>query len=343
MEHTSSRSPYTPGSSTGASSPICASVQDSELLERHKKCGEQTECSSSTRTRKTGRCSTGGKMKMGRTGSPSSCPYSRTGDKANGAQRRSSSASDSDNLGEECDDQSKKQQRRAAANTRERTRMHTVNSAFEMLRKLVPAYPTNRKLSKIETLRLACSYIEDLSALLREQQQRAQGVDIRPLQGGPPGAEARRFGLDPSYPPAAAAAAAAQMHRDCSPPPYDYACYTNGTQSQPYSPMSSYQSSESDFAHSPAPQHGYPHSQMSTGVPATVHSVSSVAHTSSLPLARAYSDSAVVPLSGLVSYPVSTSYYQDMPAAEQQYLQFPPVTQALPLSTAATPPAWGFC
>lgn len=340
MEHTSSRSPYTPGSSTGASSPICASVQDSELLERHKKCGEQTESGNSTRTRKTGRCSAGGKMKMGRTGSPNSCPYSRTGDRASGTLRRSSSASDSDTVAEECDDLSKKQQRRAAANTRERTRMHTVNSAFEMLRKLVPAYPTNRKLSKIETLRLACSYIEDLSALLREQQQRAQGVDIRPLQGGPPGAEARRYGLDPSYPPGAAAV---HIHRDCSPPPYDYACYSNGTQSQPYSPMSSYQSSESDFAHSPAPPHGYPHSQMSTVVPATVPSVSSVAHTNSLPLTRTYSDSTVVPLSGLVSYPASASYYQDMAVAEQQYLQFPPVTQALPLATAATPPAWGFC
>lgn len=342
MEHTSSRSPYTPGSSTGASSPMCASVQDSELLERHKKCGEQTEstASSSTRTRKAGRTSSGGKMKVGRTGSPSSCPYSRIGDKASGAPRRSSSASESDTLGEDCDDLTKKQQRRAAANTRERTRMHTVNSAFEMLRKLVPAYPTNRKLSKIETLRLACSYIEDLSALLREQQQRAQGVDMRPLQGGPPGAEARRYGLDPSYPPVAAAA---HMHKDCSPPPYDFACYTNGTQSQPYSPMSSYQSSESDFAHSPASQHGYTHSQISTVVPATVHNVSSVAHTSSLPLTRAYSDSAVVPLSGLVSYPASATYYHDMAASEQQYLQFPPVTQALPLATAATPSTWGFC
>ena len=333
MEHTSSRSPNTPGSSTGASSPICASVLDSELLERHKKCGEQTESGTSTRTltRKSARCSTGGKMKMSRTGSPVSCPYSRNGERRIGSQRRSSSASDSDTAGEECnDDSTKKQQRRAAANTRERTRMHTVNSAFEMLRKLVPAYPANRKLSKIETLRLACSYIEELSTNLRAQQQRAQSVDIRPLQGGPPGAEVRRYSLDATY----LAAATAHMHRDCSPPPYDYACY-NGAQSQPYSPMSSYQSSESDFAHSPAPAHGYPHSQMSAVVPATVSSVTSVPQTTSLPLARAFSDSAVaVPHSGLVSYSASASYYHDMTAPEQQYVQFPY------LATAATPTAW---
>lgn len=44
--------------------------------------------------------------------------------------------------------------------------MHTVNAAFDQLRELVPAYPSNRKLSKIDTLRLACSYIEDLTSLL---------------------------------------------------------------------------------------------------------------------------------------------------------------------------------
>lgn len=60
-----------------------------------------------------------------------------------------------------------KRQKRDAANRRERTRMHTVNSAFDSLRELVPTYPTNRKLSKIETLRLACAYISDLSQLLR--------------------------------------------------------------------------------------------------------------------------------------------------------------------------------
>ena len=60
-----------------------------------------------------------------------------------------------------------KRQKRVAANRRERSRMHTVNAAFDSLRDMVPTYPSNRKLSKIETLRLACAYISDLAQLLR--------------------------------------------------------------------------------------------------------------------------------------------------------------------------------
>ncbi|KAI6661069.1 bHLH domain containing transcription factor, Atonal-related superfamily [Oopsacas minuta] len=58
--------------------------------------------------------------------------------------------------------------RRMAANARERCRMHTVNYAFDKLRTLVPCYPSDRKLSKIATLKLATMYIADLAALLRE-------------------------------------------------------------------------------------------------------------------------------------------------------------------------------
>ncbi len=57
--------------------------------------------------------------------------------------------------------------KRTAANSRERNRMHTVNSAFDQLRDLVPTYPSNRKLSKIDTLRLACTYIQDLVSVLQ--------------------------------------------------------------------------------------------------------------------------------------------------------------------------------
>lgn len=42
----------------------------------------------------------------------------------------------------------------------------SVNSAFSTLRNLIPTEPKNRKLSKIETLRLATSYIEHLGAIL---------------------------------------------------------------------------------------------------------------------------------------------------------------------------------
>ncbi|TGZ68954.1 hypothetical protein CRM22_003999 [Opisthorchis felineus] len=52
------------------------------------------------------------------------------------------------------------------ANERERTRTASVNDAFLMLRRLIPTEPMNRKLSKIETLRLASSYISHLHAVL---------------------------------------------------------------------------------------------------------------------------------------------------------------------------------
>lgn len=42
----------------------------------------------------------------------------------------------------------------------------SVNTAFAMLRTLIPTEPADRKLSKIETLRLACSYISHLGTLL---------------------------------------------------------------------------------------------------------------------------------------------------------------------------------
>lgn len=44
--------------------------------------------------------------------------------------------------------------------------LFSVNSAFSTLRLLIPTEPKNRKLSKIETLRLAKSYISHLSASL---------------------------------------------------------------------------------------------------------------------------------------------------------------------------------
>lgn len=53
---------------------------------------------------------------------------------------------------------------RDAANFRERRRMLSINSAFEELRLHVPTFPYEKRLSKIDTLRLAIAYI----ALLRD-------------------------------------------------------------------------------------------------------------------------------------------------------------------------------
>lgn len=55
---------------------------------------------------------------------------------------------------------------RQVANQRERDRTHSVNSAFVQLRTLIPTEPLDRKLSKIETLRLAGSYINHLHSVL---------------------------------------------------------------------------------------------------------------------------------------------------------------------------------
>ncbi|XP_013888767.1 transcription factor 15 isoform X2 [Austrofundulus limnaeus] len=55
---------------------------------------------------------------------------------------------------------------RQAANARERDRTHSVNTAFMALRTLIPTEPADRKLSKIETLRLASSYISHLANVL---------------------------------------------------------------------------------------------------------------------------------------------------------------------------------
>lgn len=55
---------------------------------------------------------------------------------------------------------------RSSANARERDRTHSVNSAFLTLRTLIPTEPADRKLSKIETLRLATSYISHLHTVL---------------------------------------------------------------------------------------------------------------------------------------------------------------------------------
>ena len=57
--------------------------------------------------------------------------------------------------------------RRVAANARERRRMNSLNVAFDKLRDVVPAFSSDRKLSKYETLQMAQSYIHALQELLR--------------------------------------------------------------------------------------------------------------------------------------------------------------------------------
>ncbi|KAI8521567.1 hard palate morphogenesis [Branchiostoma belcheri] len=60
-----------------------------------------------------------------------------------------------------------KKQRRRKANDRERNRMHNLNGALDQLREVLPTFPDDTKLTKIETLRFAHNYIWALSEMLK--------------------------------------------------------------------------------------------------------------------------------------------------------------------------------
>ncbi|CAN9502869.1 unnamed protein product [Ophioblennius macclurei] len=59
------------------------------------------------------------------------------------------------------------QQLRQAANVRERRRMQSINDAFEGLRSHIPTLPYEKRLSKVDTLRLAIGYINFLAELVQ--------------------------------------------------------------------------------------------------------------------------------------------------------------------------------
>uniref|UniRef100_A0A0K8SIV6 Protein twist n=1 Tax=Lygus hesperus TaxID=30085 RepID=A0A0K8SIV6_LYGHE len=59
------------------------------------------------------------------------------------------------------------QHQRMVANVRERQRTQSLNDAFACLRNIIPTLPSD-KLSKIQTLRLASSYIHFLYRILEE-------------------------------------------------------------------------------------------------------------------------------------------------------------------------------
>ncbi|XP_015810757.1 musculin [Nothobranchius furzeri] len=61
-----------------------------------------------------------------------------------------------------------RQTQRNAANARERARMRVLSRAFSRLKTSLPWVPADTKLSKLDTLRLASSYISHLRQLLQE-------------------------------------------------------------------------------------------------------------------------------------------------------------------------------
>ncbi|XP_006888107.1 PREDICTED: neurogenin-1 [Elephantulus edwardii] len=65
--------------------------------------------------------------------------------------------------------------RRVKANDRERNRMHNLNAALDALRSVLPSFPDDTKLTKIETLRFAYNYIWALAETLRLADQGLPG------------------------------------------------------------------------------------------------------------------------------------------------------------------------
>jgi hypothetical protein len=61
-----------------------------------------------------------------------------------------------------------KRVRRSKANARERRRMHSLNDALELLRRVLPQLPDEPRMTKIETLRMAHNYISLLAKALQE-------------------------------------------------------------------------------------------------------------------------------------------------------------------------------
>jgi len=75
---------------------------------------------------------------------------------------------------------------RGAANARERTRMRVLSRAFGRLKLTLPWVPPDTKLSKLDTLRLATSYIAHLKRIL-------QTSDAEESSGDDAGTEAMKL------------------------------------------------------------------------------------------------------------------------------------------------------
>ncbi|KAF7274344.1 protein Fer3-like [Rhynchophorus ferrugineus] len=69
---------------------------------------------------------------------------------------------------------------RRAANIRERRRMFNLNEAFDKLRRKVPTFAYEKRLSRIETLRLAITYISFMTELLHGHSLDHKSNDIYP-------------------------------------------------------------------------------------------------------------------------------------------------------------------
>ncbi|XP_057374725.1 pancreas transcription factor 1 subunit alpha-like [Daphnia carinata] len=104
----------------------------------------------------------------------SSSPEHRSSDSGNGGHSSSGRASNSNGVGSSSSRSWRRKRRcghqqvhqRQAANLRERRRMQSINDAFEGLRTHIPTLPYEKRLSKVDTLRLAIGYISFLAELV---------------------------------------------------------------------------------------------------------------------------------------------------------------------------------
>ncbi|XP_013391376.1 pancreas transcription factor 1 subunit alpha [Lingula anatina] len=68
---------------------------------------------------------------------------------------------------------------RQAANLRERKRMQSINEAFEGLRAHIPTLPYEKRLSKVDTLKLAIGYISFLTEIVQSDLQSKENINTQ--------------------------------------------------------------------------------------------------------------------------------------------------------------------
>lgn len=86
-----------------------------------------------------------------------------------------------DEFEDEMADQLQQPQQRNAANARERARMRVLSKAFCRLKTTLPWVPPDTKLSKLDTLRLATSYIAHLRAILKLSENDVPDPSAQPV------------------------------------------------------------------------------------------------------------------------------------------------------------------
>ncbi|XP_027709125.1 musculin-like [Vombatus ursinus] len=141
----------------GSSSELYPSADNSSAEEDEDEDVEEEACTLGAARGASGSCKR--KRTRGAAGGGGGCSSSGSGGGSNCTKKsllpKGSSA--------EC-----KQSQRNAANARERARMRVLSKAFSRLKTSLPWVPPDTKLSKLDTLRLASSYIAHLRQLLQE-------------------------------------------------------------------------------------------------------------------------------------------------------------------------------